>query len=326
MASPRTAFVLSGGSIKGCFQAGAIEYLLDAGARPTVAYGISVGALNGAFLADRAGRRKRSAGTFDPARDWPTVGQELTAFWRSKITSFSKLGRRRSPAALAEQILTADFDGLLDMRPLYRMIENEVERENLLASPLVFHAGAVSVHTGRLHYANPAATNVLDFVIASTAIPIIMPTRTIGGQAFVDGGVVDIAPLRTAFQAGAEVICCVTCQTRKAVELGGDFNPRNFISFAERLMGLVTDEIVRNDVQHALEINAMLPLDGSPAVSGPYAGKRRVKILLVEPPAPLPIDLEKFSAADVAECVEIGRAAANDALKRAEAKYGPLFS
>lgn len=51
------AFVLSGGSIKGAFQAGVITDLLTSGSfMPDAIYGTSVGSLNGAFLADRAGR------------------------------------------------------------------------------------------------------------------------------------------------------------------------------------------------------------------------------------------------------------------------------
>lgn len=317
MATSKTALVLSGGSIKGSFQAGAVEALLDAGVRPDMAFGISVGALNGAFIADRAGRRKQADGSFDPAAEWPRIGHELTGFWKSRITSFGKIGRKRSKLQLADQILSANFNGVLDMSALYRMIEEEVKREHLLASPLYFQAGAVSMNTGRLHYANAAATNVLDFIIASTAIPVLMPSRFMGSEALVDGGVVDIAPLRKAIDAGAQTIYCVTCMTRNALPVDPSFNPKNFIAFADRLMSLVSYEIIRNDLEHAEELNAVLPVDGTPATSGPNAGKRRVKLVVVEPSGPIPIDLEKFTAVDIARCIELGRAAARSALQLA---------
>jgi len=53
------ALVLGGGSIKGSFQAGAIDALLKAGFKPFKIFGVSVGSLNGVFLADRAGRYNR---------------------------------------------------------------------------------------------------------------------------------------------------------------------------------------------------------------------------------------------------------------------------
>ena len=53
----KKAFVLSGGSIKGAFQAGALADLLTSKTfTPDAIYGTSVGSLNGAFIADRAGR------------------------------------------------------------------------------------------------------------------------------------------------------------------------------------------------------------------------------------------------------------------------------
>src|SRR5215470_7554943 len=46
-----TAFVLSGGGARGALQAGALRALLEAGIRPDVVVGTSIGAWNGALLA-----------------------------------------------------------------------------------------------------------------------------------------------------------------------------------------------------------------------------------------------------------------------------------
>jgi NTE family protein len=46
-----TAFVLSGGANRGSVQAGMLEALLDAGIRPDLLVGESIGAANAAFLA-----------------------------------------------------------------------------------------------------------------------------------------------------------------------------------------------------------------------------------------------------------------------------------
>ncbi|MCA1704290.1 MAG: patatin-like phospholipase family protein, partial [Actinobacteria bacterium] len=47
----RTAFVLSGGGPYGALQVGALKALLEAGVRPDLVVGSSVGSMNGAFLA-----------------------------------------------------------------------------------------------------------------------------------------------------------------------------------------------------------------------------------------------------------------------------------
>ncbi|MDE3056952.1 MAG: patatin-like phospholipase family protein [Bacteroidota bacterium] len=56
---PKNALVLGGGSVKGSSQAGVISEILNKGFVPDASYGVSVGALNGAFLAAEAGKRKR---------------------------------------------------------------------------------------------------------------------------------------------------------------------------------------------------------------------------------------------------------------------------
>jgi len=58
------ALVLSGGSIKGAFQAGAIGHVLTK-FEPDLIVGTSVGSLNGGFLADRA-----SLSPAAPRVDW----------------------------------------------------------------------------------------------------------------------------------------------------------------------------------------------------------------------------------------------------------------
>ena len=65
--SERIAIVMSGGGSKGAFQVGALKRLYEAGIRPQIVCGTSVGALNGAKLAE---------GT-------PTVIEEMEGLWRS---------------------------------------------------------------------------------------------------------------------------------------------------------------------------------------------------------------------------------------------------
>ena len=66
--------------------------VLEAGYRPDVITGISVGALNGGFLASRAGRAIRAgAGRID----WRSVGWDLVDFWRDRVTGPQAIVERR---------------------------------------------------------------------------------------------------------------------------------------------------------------------------------------------------------------------------------------
>src|SRR5215472_16356874 len=64
-----TAFVLSGGGARGALQVGAVRALLEAGIRPDVVVGTSIGAWNGALLA----RDPTRAGVDAIAQAWLTA-------------------------------------------------------------------------------------------------------------------------------------------------------------------------------------------------------------------------------------------------------------
>ncbi|MGD8752904.1 MAG: patatin-like phospholipase family protein, partial [Anaerolineales bacterium] len=167
----KTALVLSGGSIKGAFQAGAIAEVLESDFEPDAIYGTSVGSLNGGFLAERTGRAAKA----DEAPDWPAIGRELEAFWRHNITSFDQIGRKRSLLELVYQVLRKRFDGLIDTTPLKVLVNEIMRTDHLRSSPVHFSACAVNVANGEPEYATPEDSSILDYIIASTAIPMMMP-------------------------------------------------------------------------------------------------------------------------------------------------------
>src|ERR1700744_2342201 len=100
--------VLSGGSIKGAFQAGAIAQLFDDGYEPQGLFGISAGALNSAFLASHAGGQLRAGHPID----WKSIGNALEHFWRSRVTGFDALAERKRYAIF--DAIFSKFDGMID--------------------------------------------------------------------------------------------------------------------------------------------------------------------------------------------------------------------
>jgi NTE family protein len=308
------AFVLSGGSIKGSFQAGVlIDLLTSHRFIPNIIIGTSVGSLNGAFIADRAGRAK-SAGK-EP--DWVDIGNQLQDFWLNNVTSFDKLGKRRSKVSLIFAIAFKNYCSLLKMDPLYELLEREIKIENLKASPVKFYACAVNIFSGQIVYAivNPDSEEakelpdyskaMIDYIIASTAIPMVMPPRIIHDEPHVDGGIREVVPLSKAIEAKASHIISVVCQTRETKL--GQFDFENALTLMDRHMELITDEIVRNDVEHCEQINAILrSLEGS-TIPDCLKDKKYVEILEIRPVQPLEIDLEKFTRQDIEEKLEEGK-------------------
>jgi len=304
----KRALVLSGGSIKGVFQAGAIAEVLEDGFEPDAIYGTSVGSLNGGFMAERAGR----AATRGEEPDWPAIGADLEAFWRNEVSSFAQVGRTRTPFELFWQVFRTRFDGLIDTTPLQRLVKEVLDAENLRKSPVDFSACAVNVADGQLRYATPEDPQILDYIIASTAIPITMPIKRVGSEPFVDGGIREVAPLNQACEDGAQSVVCVVCDPEEmgAVSFDlGDLRP-----LSQRLMTIVVNELVNNDLERFREVNEMLQARDEVPAEGPLAGKRYIPIVCVRPRREIQVDLEHFTPEQIDEILKLGRRVAREVL------------
>jgi NTE family protein len=334
----KKALVLSGGSIKGAFQAGALAELLESGFVPDAIYGTSVGSLNGGFLADRAGQAVMK----DETPDWPEIGRELEDFWVSKLHSPSQVGRQRNVVPLAVSLLRQNFDGLIDTSPLRGLIEEQIDPENLRASPVKFFACAVNLVTGEAIYASEDYSGILDYIMASTAIPIEMPYITIGRSPYVDGGVREIAPLNPAIEDGADEIVCILCQPRDLE--GVSFRPGNLIEYAFRLMDVVTTELINNDIDLFRKKNAWVEtfsevqgnletMMSSQEVAEadrrsvrdtmaelPFAKWRRIPMTVIRPENEIVLDLLHFTPVEIEEVIKQGRNIAKKVLADESAK------
>jgi NTE family protein len=301
------ALVLSGGSIKGAFQAGAIKILLEKGFKPEFISGISVGSLNGAFLCSEAGRQKQ----LSAAVDWPSVGKRLCDFWTANATKPADLVDKRPIPAIAWHAFFNTFDGLVDTAPLKKLINTNLSVANIRASGIDLRVGALNIVSGKLTYFDDSDAMFLERVLASAAIPIIMPAVKFGDERFVDGGVKEIAPLKPAIKSGANRIAIIACQASRSVEL--PINVGNLVHMIERTIDLMTDEIVNNDIEWAQYIDELVPESGADPNS-PLAGYRKLKPIVIRPDEPLPFDIRSFTASDIAAIMAAGEEAAKKAL------------
>jgi NTE family protein len=303
------SLVLSGGSIKGAFQAGALGHLLRQGFVPELVYGISVGALNGAFLTDRSGRAAGAAGA---AVNWPGIADGLERFWIERVTRPRDLIRERSQLSLAWALAWKRFDGIVSTEPLHAMIRREVTRENFARSPLAFHVGAVNMVTGDIAYVGKDSPRIVDYIVASTAIPISMPLVTVDQQPYYDGGIRDIAPLGRAIDSGGSRIAAIITQPER-------MEPRTFhrgsiLQLISRVMDIVTNETVLNDLKVIERVNAMIEAEGpDSAVARRY---RPIAALAIWPDRTIDVSIESFTSADIRMMLELGKESARKALAK----------
>jgi NTE family protein len=292
MTTDSKALVLGGGALKGAFQAGAVMALLENGFRPDALYGISVGGLNAAFLATEANRQLADTGQID----WPRAGRALIEFWLRSITRPQDVAVIRSRFRMGLDTLMSRFDGLLDNSPLHNTIRQHVDIGIIRQGPVRVKVGAVDVGTGEMVYVDQQHEHFMDFMFASSAIPLLMPVVQIGGdhrRAFIDGGLREVAPIREAIDDGLTDIACVACHARQLVN--HKFNYRNVLNLMDRVKDITVNQIVNNDLDWAIRYADRVRRDGG-----------SLHLTIVRPADPFDIDLMKFTSADISALIVKG--------------------
>lgn len=296
--------VLAGGSVKGAFQTGVIKSVFESGFRPDAIYGVSAGSMNASFLVNDFGKQFLENDGFI---DFIQTAQDLCDFWKSRIQTPDCLALRRGTYDLGLSALRRNFQGLLDTTPLRDLLNDTISVRNLKISPIGLKVGAVDIIQGGIVYADPTYEHFLDYVMASSAIPILMPTVNIGGQpdsAFLDGGMRDVAPIKQAIEDGAEEIICIACHTRDID--GGNFPYGNLLALVDRIMDISVNECLNADLDYAEFMNACLPEDGSEAQEGYLKGRKRIKLKIIRPHQPLQVDIQNFTHYDIERLINVG--------------------
>jgi len=177
-----TAVVLGGGGVLGAVQVGMLRALIEAGVRPDLVVGTSVGAINGAVLA-----------ACPPAE----VADRLEALWRSPdaaevfaagaVARLRELARTRTAAHSAE--------------PLRRALVAQLGERRIEDLPVPFQCCAARIEDASEHWFDRGP--VVAAVLASAAVPGLLPAVRVGRYHYLDGGLVDSIPLGRAVELGA---------------------------------------------------------------------------------------------------------------------------
>jgi NTE family protein len=180
----RTAFVLGGGGLLGAVEVGMIRALLERDVVPDLVLGTSVGALNGLVVAS------------DPT---PTVVDRLLDLWRSVAEDNDVYGDTRW-----RQVSRAVRTGthLHSSEPLRERLEQEFGRSTFADLAVEFQCCAASIERAAEHWF--AEGPVVPAVMASAAVPGLLPPARVGDEHYLDGGIVNSVPVGRAVQLGAD--------------------------------------------------------------------------------------------------------------------------
>jgi NTE family protein len=186
MTPPSTAFVLGGGGVLGAVEVGMLRALFEAGIKPDLILGTSVGALNGALVAA------------DPS---PGVIDRLVGLWESAAG-----GKDVYADGAVRQVTRAVRTGthLHSAKPLRQRLEAELGDLTFADLAIPFQCCAASIERAAEHWFTEG--RVVDAVVASAAVPGLLRPARVGNEHFLDGGIVNSIPVGRAVECGADRI------------------------------------------------------------------------------------------------------------------------
>jgi NTE family protein len=224
--------------MRGAYEVGVILGIVDAlkpqpGSAPLfrIFSGASVGAINTAYLAANAELPDHGIGRL--AEVWKTLKLEDHARVRPLGLTGFKL-----PALLSKAVPLGN--SLLDTRALEILVRRTVDWERmhrvidsgrvlaLLIAALHVASGRTTMFTEHTPGINVVPTRderratvigriTADHVLASAAIPLLMPTRRVGDHYYCDGGLRFNTPIAPAIRAGADRLIIVTVRHTRSV-------------------------------------------------------------------------------------------------------------
>lgn len=176
------AFVLGGGGLLGAHEVGMLRALVEAGVRPDLVVGTSVGAINGVVVAE------------DPT---PAAVARLADLWldldSSDLFGGSVFGRLSTLARTRTSLHTD--------APLRDALTSHLTARTFAELSVRFECVAASVEDAAEHWFTEGP--LVEAVLASCAVPGLLPPVTVAGRTYLDGGLVHSIPVGRAVTLGA---------------------------------------------------------------------------------------------------------------------------
>jgi len=182
---PQTAFVLGGGGLLGAAEVGMLHALDEAGIHADVVLGTSIGAINGAVFAAHPG---------------PQAVARLEHLWTSEATT-AVFG---SSAWQRVGTMARSWTHTHPVEPLRQMLTEQVGAEMIEDLSLPFQCVAASIERAAEHWFTEGP--LVQALLATSAVPGLLPPAKVGNEHFFDGGLVHSIPLGRAVALGARTI------------------------------------------------------------------------------------------------------------------------
>jgi NTE family protein len=240
----RRALVLSGGGSKGAWQVGALKALAESDScHWDSIHGVSVGAINAAFLAMHT-----------PLEQVLAI-ERLVGIWNN-ITSTEQIYKPWLPFKL--NYISSMFKGSLNTgSPLKTLVENCWNQEKLVESGVKLTVGAVSVTTGKYSVIDQTNPKIFDYVLASSHLPMVFEPMNIDDEVWVDGGIRHQIPIIEALKEDPDEIDVILTSPLGAINRTSRTENNQLISapkVAIRTVDILIDQIYESDCYDVLRV------------------------------------------------------------------------
>jgi NTE family protein len=180
----KTAFVLGGGGVLGAHEVGMLRALGEAGVQPDVVVGTSVGAINGVFVAADPGGAADRLGALWQGHD---LRQAFSGNLLGRATTLARSGTH-----------------LHAIGPLRNMLEKALPVTSFGELALPFQCVAASIERASARWFSSGP--LVPAVLASCAVPGLLPPVEVDGEHYFDGGLVHSIPVGRAVELGCRTI------------------------------------------------------------------------------------------------------------------------
>jgi NTE family protein len=274
------ALVLSGGGAKGAHSVGVIRHLLgDLQIDYQAFCGVSVGAINAAFLAQyHSGQETEAAAN-------------LIDLWLS--LDHSKIYRRWKPWGRLHAPWRLSF---YDSTPLKELIYQQVSLEAIRTSGKEARVGTVCINSGKYTVFDQNDDDFIDAVLASSSFPGMLTPIRMQNQLWIDGGCKTLSPIDTAIKLGATTIDVIT--TSPEIRDKKFIETPSIVDILKRVTDLSTDKILSNDIDKVLMHNEL-------AAAG-IGDKKVIRLRIFRPKYNLLEDVLDFDPDKIREMIDKG--------------------
>lgn len=231
----KRALVLSGGGSRGAYQVGALKALAEDGRSWDSVHGVSVGALNAGWIAMH---KKHLHGV---------CISTLYSIW-NRVLKTEQIYAAWAPFGL--KYLYSLWKGSLHTGgPLRHLVEEFWDGQLIKDSGIKLTVGCCSLSSGRYHAIDQTNDRILDYVLASSHLPMVFEPIKIDGELWVDGGIRHQIPILEALKEEPDEIDIVVTSPvlTERTEPKTEEQLKSMSNVAGRAAEILADQVYAND-------------------------------------------------------------------------------